>query len=875
MRNRFFSISRMLVAILTVLCVTRSQSARAAEPSDPLTISVDPKVVGIWQTVAKTYAGEVTYNLEISADGGYKLQPNSGLDGETGVFESGSGQWRMTSTANRHDAGKYEFLADDRIRLTGGSGAVEWTRASHDVKPNPPAQSRSADGLPVLSLHGIPVPPDPTFDALRASADAVAAEWDPKAALCRADLIGSYSRSIPKFKSIRLLYFRPDDSNSGPGNKGFEVVYDSATDQTRQYGAAYPFTHAKGLCAAPRSVIDPKEALRKLWELEPSVPPDQVCLQLIKPGVEEPLLVDGEQQLGGQRSSYPRAEFMEKFVAAMGDNESQAPKDRFVWRMLAIRDFDAPLGEPYGTFVYLDAADGSALSPRGPAVLGADLAFLKVPQGSPVPIFDFGALPPGKQIPIDGPAYEPATFDLLATRQKAESLDLGLRRLIAGQRSDSAIASAIDRIAGWSKQVDSLHSKADAEGLALLQNQARQDPRNIALHAVLAHRYVDEVAKERTAMFHALPPSLRFDVSTFMMRNGPAVALDHGTWVYGLPDSVFISYPRLAKLPSMPSKFFAAASRELDNVLAMDPSQPTAFTDRVRLESMEAVGMDDQYAACEKALRADPNSPMANLLFALYPSQWNDEKLDEATQLRSARTWYSSDVRFGVNVIVTTTYKNFSYPTGAEIAGAEQAAGEAQQMAIWATTLRDRAMKIGRLDPMPYFMTGRALVDRLDMRDRVACDGLLADPGDPQLHALRGRTYEMAANGQAVLSAVSDAAITLDNPYTAAGCLALARRVASKDAFTGYCAALQAVRMAPTDPEANLILAASLEQLSDYTVNGVELMPDALEQAQLQYAVAAKVAAWAATQPGANPQDLQKMVDFAQSAHERNYRVIN
>jgi len=290
---------------------------------------------------------------------------------------------------------------------------------------------------------------------------------------------------------------------------------------------------------------------------------------------------------------------------------------------------------------------------------------------------------------------------------------------------------------------------------------------------------------------------------------------------------------------------------------------------------METVGMDDQYAACEKALHADPNSPMANLLFALYPAEWNSEKQDEATQLRSARTWYSTDVRFGMNVIVTTTYKNFSYPTGAQIAGAEQAAGEAQQMAIWATTLRDRAMKIGRLDPMPYFMTGRALVDRLDLRDRVACDGLLADPGDPQLHALRGRPYEEAQGGAAVLDAVSDAAITLDNPYNEQTCLVLSQRCVGRDAFTSYCAALQAVRMAPTDPAAHLALAVGLEHMDGYMLQGVEVMPDAMEQARLEYAAAAKLVAWAGARPGANGEVLEVIGKDAESGRARCDRAIN
>ena len=53
------------------------RTATAAEASDLLNIGTDPKLVGVWQTVAKTYAGQVTYNLEISGDGGYRLTPKA------------------------------------------------------------------------------------------------------------------------------------------------------------------------------------------------------------------------------------------------------------------------------------------------------------------------------------------------------------------------------------------------------------------------------------------------------------------------------------------------------------------------------------------------------------------------------------------------------------------------------------------------------------------------------------------------------------------------------------------------------------------------------------------------------------------------------
>ena len=256
------------------------------------------------------------------------------------------------------------------------------------------------------------------------------------------------------------------------------------------------------------------------------------------------------------------------------------------------------------------------------------------------------------------------------------------------------------------------------------------------------------------------------------------------------------------------SEYFADAVAQLTKVLAADPNQPTARTDLARLQRMETLGWDEQYAACEKALRADPRSAMANLLFATYPSQWNQDKLDEAGRLRSVRTWYTSDVKLGINVIITTTYKNFSYPGAAEIAGAEQVSGEAQQMQIWASTLRDRAMKLEPLNPMVYFLTGRVLADRLDLRDRIACDGLLADPGNAPLHSLR-RTYEQQGNSQPVSEAIASSAVFFDGLYDSAGCAELSRRLAGKDAFSSYCAALQAVRLAPADAFANLALASA------------------------------------------------------------------
>src|SRR5207244_4474836 len=107
-------------------------------------------------------------------------------------------------------------------------------------------------------------------------------------------------------------------------------------------------------------------ALRRLWDLAPTVSYKQVYLQLLRPGVEKPLRVQSDHE----GTSYPLQSWfkLEHFPVPMRDQESNAPQGQAVWRLPAVRDDDVGTDQAYGTFAYIDAATGQALSPRRPAV---------------------------------------------------------------------------------------------------------------------------------------------------------------------------------------------------------------------------------------------------------------------------------------------------------------------------------------------------------------------------------------------------------------------------------------------------------------------------------------------------------------------------
>jgi hypothetical protein len=631
------------------------------------------------------------------------------------------------------------------------------------------------------------------------------------------------------------------------------------------HGSVYPLTNVTEPQPAPPRVISPAEAVRRFWELQPSVRPDQVYLQLLKVGVEQPIVLDPDRQVP-RGSCFPDAKWLASFPVPIGTSEQKAPRDRFVWRMLAIRNWNSGLGQPYGDFLYLDAVTGQPLSPRGPAVRGVDELLLKLPMASPVPVYDFPA-DPKTEVPTDGPMFDPMTINSLALRQLAEAMDLGLRRLIARQAPDPAVQAAVHQISRWQQTVHALETTAREQGLARLEAAAREKPKDASLQATLAHRYVGLVARERQQALDQLPIILRFDSTKLVVQYGPNTALDpaSGQWVYSIPDFEARMFPALNPRP-FPSLYFSKATAAIDAALALDPKQPQALSDRARLARWETVGLEQQYPIDQEALEANPYGAIPRLLFATFPQSWNESQSQQADSMSAAHLWYTHTVELHFEFTIYRTFRHENYPTPEQIAGAERLRATAAKYQVWATDLRDGAMKYDPANPDVYFMVSRILTSNLENRDRVACDGLIADPGYPGLYALRDWVYENTSNAMSQLA--MNAAVFFDAPPGAAECGAFSRKVARTDPLTSYTAALQGIRLAPTDPQSHLRLAEALERLDGFQLYTVELMPDALEQAQLEYAVVSALARSPDAVTLANADQFQDLA--AQSAAGRN-----
>ena len=277
------------------------------------------------------------------------------------------------------------------------------------------------------------------FVELRKQARAAAVGWNSAAELFRVDLWALLAARAcgpaahDSCSSALLL-----QETQGAGN-GLEVRIEHDTLHT----SAYRLETAEAPVAVPETVLAPDEAIRRLWDLAPTVHPDQVYLQLIRPGVEKPVLADGDSE----PTSYPLNSFLRNFRAPLKDQETDATKGRLVWRMFALRDHDAVMDLPHGAFIAIDALNGAALSKRAPA-LGVQL-YMRYQQTPPSPIEAFQF--PDGPIPLDSPAEQVGTFNALAVAQKAESIDLGLRAMVRDGRSDEEIRAAIDKLAEWAQ----------------------------------------------------------------------------------------------------------------------------------------------------------------------------------------------------------------------------------------------------------------------------------------------------------------------------------------------------------------------------------------------------------------------------------------
>ena len=217
--------------------------------------------------------------------------------------------------------------------------------------------------------------------------------------------------------------------------------------------------------------------------------PDQVYLQLLRPGVEKP----HNSARDNDPTSYPLQGFLRRFPVQFRDNKAQAPKDRPVWRMPAVRDYNVTVDRAYGAFICIDAANGAPLSERHPAV-GVQI-YMRHRLTPPSPIQEF-VFPEG-EIALDSPAEQVGTFDALAVAQKAESIALGLRALVRDGQPDEKIRGCIDKLDTWQARIDDIRRQDAAHGVASLEAAVREDPQNVARQAALFKRYVDEIEKDK------------------------------------------------------------------------------------------------------------------------------------------------------------------------------------------------------------------------------------------------------------------------------------------------------------------------------------------------------------------------------------------
>jgi len=245
----------------------------------------------------------------------------------TGRFEFGGGRWKTVPVNGPPDEGPFRLIDADTIAMTGKNGKeVTWRRVKGTVPPAMPGGPKQPVNGSFEQSTSQPLAPGllQDFSALRNQAQAMAVRWKAGSRLFRVDQWGAYSHSRFQPAGARFLFFVPKE------DAGLEVRFENNEIRTNGYSLDLAGT-PEGL---PETVLPPDEALRRLWDLAPTVRFDQVYLQLLKPGVEKP----AADARDNDASSYPLQSFLQRFPAPLRENEVHAPQDRPVWRMLAVRD---------------------------------------------------------------------------------------------------------------------------------------------------------------------------------------------------------------------------------------------------------------------------------------------------------------------------------------------------------------------------------------------------------------------------------------------------------------------------------------------------------------------------------------------------------
>jgi hypothetical protein len=774
----------------------------------------------------------------------------------TGTFEAANGHWKTTTAAGPLDEGPFHFVDADTISMTGKAGQeVIWKRAkgvpgnATPMKATPPSgQTTPASGQTMPATTGNQPSSSATsasapvgagiledFAELRKQARAAAVGWNSAAELFRIDLWGAYGGSRMRPIGARFLFFSPAGAgNAGAGN-GLEVRIEHDTIHT----SAYRLETADAPVAVPETVVPPDEAIRRLWDLAPTVHPDQVYLQLIRPGVEKPVLADGDSE----PTSYPLNSFLRNFRAPLKDQETDATKGRLVWRMFAIRDHDAVMDLPHGVFIAIDALNGAALSKRAPA-LGVQLYMrYGLTPPSPIEAFQF----PDGPIPLDSPAEQVGTFNALAVAQKAESIDLGLRAMVRDGRSDEEIRAAIDKLAEWARRIEQVRAEDAADGITVLERAARENPDDIRRRAALFKRYVDEIERDKKRALASplvtkisanklsefwLPRQFEVTAEALGTRNQTHMVLDLRSreWLYKMADPphtrVFSKYLR----PAMEILKTAGESKKRD----FDIERQTTRLNWLVGGNGAALGNDDSL---------NPIDALQLMIYAEYNRVRGSENLLSAERLRLPKTWQSTSRRGIGNGMVEVTTTTFTRPpTANELAAADRLDAVARLTeAPRVANVQDLALKLDPLDPRIYYLWSRVEAVFYDSQraDRIALRGLMIDPGCAELHAVRVIAWQ---SNSKVNRAEVYCADRLARQYSAAD-LQGGAKLAELDPLAGYFLSLQRLRLAPDDVGSHAILASVLPKLHGLKINGVEIMPDAAEQRQRELGVGAAMMA--------------------------------
>jgi tetratricopeptide (TPR) repeat protein len=672
---------------------------------------------------------------------------------------------------------------------------------------------------------------DPTaslqeFSSVRDQANAVAVNWNSGAKLFRVDLWGAYTRSRFQPAGARFLYFAP---------KAEGIAFEVRVEGRKMFHGPYAIDGSAKPEALPDGVLTPEEAVRRLWDLAPTLRFDQIYVQLLRPGVEQPVAVASNEE----PTSFPLYGVLRHLPVRLQDRETDAPKRKPVWRMLAVRDRNVVVDRAYGTFLYLDAATGAPLSKREPAV-GVQI-YMRHKLIPPSPINEF-VFPEG-EIVLDSPAEQVGTFDKLAVAQKSESICLGLRGLVRDGRSDDEIRAAIDKMANWWDRIEAVRRDDAARGLAVLEQAVKEDPQDLGRQVALFKRLIDEIEREKKV---ALASPLVTDVGNGRKREfwfdrqfettkealgtrnqtHTVLNLRTGEWLYRMEDPpnthVFSTHLRAA----------LATIKAINGLGKNDLEFERQLT---RLNWLIA----GNGAALGQGDSLNPADPLQLMIYAEYNRVRGSENLLSAERLRLPKSWSTSSRRNiggGKVEVTTTTYTR--PPTAAELAAADRMdqltrTKDAPRVAA----VEDLAFKLEPMDPRIYYLWARveAVFYDQQLADRVIERGLMVDPGSAELHAARQVAWRRNSNVNQAEVGLAD---RFARPYMPAD-LQGGTKLANLDPVAAYFFTLQRLRISPDDAGSHTVLSQVIARLNGVKINNLEIMPDALEQEQRELAVSA------------------------------------